>query len=118
RRLGRDGTRRLGVGVFFATAVVANASVYWAGVGWPGELGSAVFDLFAIAWMTLPVAAISALTLSGEIRFWTFAFSAPLIAAGVAWFAYAGITDTESSTGSLAVIWGPILGLIAAAVLL
>lgn len=115
RRLG--GTQRLAVGVLYVTTAVANASVFWAGVGWPGEVGVAVFDLFAIAWMTAPVVALAGLTLSGEISFWTFAAATPPIAAGVAWFAYSGLTDTISSTGFLAVIWMPIFGLIAAALL-
>jgi hypothetical protein len=27
------------------------------------------------------------------------------------WLVYAGLSDTQSSTGALAVVWGPVLGL-------
>jgi hypothetical protein len=95
------------------TAAGANAAALWAGGGWPGSLGDGIFDIVVIGWLSVPIGVLIMLVDVKQIGVMTLAIVAPLVEVAVAWLAYQGLQDTSSSTGALAVIWGPIWGVIA-----
>ena len=115
RRSARPDTKRRTIAeALLGLAIGANASAWWGGGGWPNEVSQAVFDVVGIAWMTLPIATLVGFVLTKRLRFGTFVFTAPLLAAAVAWFAYSSLKDTSSSTAAIGVIWAPIFGTVLA----
>jgi hypothetical protein len=112
-RLQRTGIDHAVVAAVALAVLIANAAAYWTGAGWPGDVGGGIFGVFVIGWLSVPAGFLAALAKSGRLGVRTFTISAPSVTGFVAWFAYAGLRDTSSSTGALTVIWGPIWGICA-----